>query len=70
MSVNNYEVVGKAAVERGGNEMQYTLKLIYRGDGTPWWTCSSGLEWPCTQEFFDSVKVGEKLKITVEKQDG
>jgi hypothetical protein len=68
MSVNNYEIIGKAIVERGGSAFQYTLKLLYRGDGTPWWTCSSGLEWPCSKEFFDSVGVGERLNITIQSE--
>jgi hypothetical protein len=63
MSVNKYLVIGKAVVESVGL-FQYTLKLIYRGDGTPWWTCSSSLEWRCSKEFFDSVRVGDILTIT------
>ena len=63
-STVKYDVLGKAAVERGGGQMQYTLKLIYRGDGTPWWVCSSGLEWVCTKEFFDSVSISDRITIS------
>lgn len=63
-STVNYEVQGKAAVERGGGQMQYTLKMIYRGDGTPWWVCSSGFEWVCTKEFFDRASVNDVITIT------
>lgn len=66
-SVNEYEVIGKGTVERGGSHIQYALKLLYRGDGTPWWTCSAGLEWPTTKEMFDSVEVGDRLTVTVER---
>jgi hypothetical protein len=65
MSVNKYQIIGKAVVEMPGL-FQYTLKMLYRGDGTPWWTCSSSLEWVCSKEFFDSVRVEDMLTITTQ----
>ena len=64
-AVNNYEVIGKATVERGGKHISYALKPLYRGDGTPWWTCSSSFEWPCSEDFFNSVNVTDLLSVTL-----
>jgi len=65
--MNAYEVIGKATVERVGEHMSHALKLLYRGDGTPWWTTSSSLDWPVSKEFFDAVKVGDRLTLTSSK---
>jgi len=50
-----YEVIGRAIVRRQGDPREggeeHSLKLLYRGDGTPWWTCSAGLELPIPADF-------------------
>jgi uncharacterized protein (DUF2126 family) len=66
MNRGNYEVIGKAELERAGGCRQWALKLMWRGDGLPWWTASAGLEWPCSEAFFNSVKVGNRLTLSAE----
>ena len=69
-TVNNYEVVGKATTERGGKHISYALKLLYRGDGTPWWTCSSSFEWPCSEDFFNASSVGDLISVSLNNSKG
>jgi len=64
-AVNNYEVIGKAIVEHGDGHVQHSLKLLYRGDSTPWWTCSSNLELPVYEAFFEATKHGDRITLTL-----
>lgn len=45
-----YEVIGRAVV-RGVKSEQHSLRLLYRGDGAPWWTCTAGLDLVIPKEF-------------------
>lgn len=65
-----YDVIGKATVERGGDHWSHTIKLLYKGDGTPWWTCAAGLELPVSKELFDATPVGAKITIAIEVGEG
>lgn len=58
-----YEVIGRATVERRDDHFQHSLKLLYRGDGTPWRTCSAGLELVVPKNF--PAKPGDFVTITV-----
>lgn len=64
-----YEVIGRALVRRQPcghpSGEQHSLKLLYRGDGTPWWTCSAALELVIPAEF--EVEPGDTVTITVAK---
>jgi hypothetical protein len=62
-----YEVIGRAVVTGFAGDVQHSLKLLYRGDGTPWWTCSAGLEMRVPADF--EAGPGDKLKLTIEKID-
>ena len=64
-AVNNYEVIGKAIVEHGDGHVQHSLKLLYRGDRTPWWTCSSNLELPVDEAFFEATKHRDRITLTL-----
>jgi hypothetical protein len=68
MTRNNYEVICKAIVEHGGGHKQWTLKLLWRGDRSPWWTASAGLDWPCDEAFFNAASIGDRISITAERQ--
>ncbi len=60
-----YEVVGKAAVEELGNLKTYSLKLLYKGDGIPWWTCNASLDLKVTKEYWDQIEVGKFVELTL-----
>lgn len=64
-----YNVIGKATVERGGDHISHAIKLLYKGDGTPWWTCSAGLDLPVSSEIFAAVKPGDEVMITIQHGD-
>lgn len=59
----HYEVIGVAFVEGMGGHSEKYVKLLYRGDGTPWWCASAGMEMRVPLEF--DVKPGDKIKIGV-----
>jgi len=59
----SYEVIAKSVVERIGGETQYALKLLYRGDGSPYWTVTSGLDLVCNEAVFQAATVGSFLMI-------
>lgn len=60
-----YEVIGRAVVvEKSGLNRHY-LKLLYRGDGTPWWACSAALELLIPEDF--EASPGEMIKLSIER---
>ena len=61
--VIKYEIIGKAFTEGGGGHKQYALKLLYRGDGTPWWVVTAGLALTCTEDFYNAATVGDFLSL-------
>ena len=60
-----YQIIGKAIVERGDGHIQHSVRLLYRGDGTPWWTCSAGLDLAVSGTVFEQAQVGGFIDLTV-----
>lgn len=58
-----YEVIGRGIVQRRGMDDQHALKLLYRGDGTPWWLCNAGMELLVPPDF--EAQPGDFVTITV-----
>lgn len=67
MQVIEYSVVSKATVEHGGDAKCYAVKLLYKGDGTPWQACSAGLELPVSSALFQELRPGDTVTLTVAK---
>jgi hypothetical protein len=61
-----YDVVGRAALERGGGHQSHYLKLLYKGDGTPWWICNASLSLAVSPEMYDAATPGTHVTITIE----
>lgn len=60
-----YEVIGRASLHDKSDLVRHSLKLLYRGDGTPWWTCSAGLELPIPADL--DIQPGDFVMLTLEK---
>lgn len=64
-----YEVIGRAVVRRRpcghDSQEQHSLKLLYCGDGTPWWTCTAGLDLVVPADF--EAEPGDFINLTIEK---
>lgn len=58
-----YEVIGRATVSDKADYTRHYLKLLYRGDGTPWWACSAGMELPIDENF--TAQPGDTLELTI-----
>lgn len=58
-----YEVIGRATVRDKSDMERHYLKLLYRGDGTPWWACSAGLELPIAENF--DAQPGDMIEIAI-----
>lgn len=63
-AIVHYEIIGKAVVQDCAGPDRHAIRLLYRGDGTPWWTCSSGMDLPVPADFLG--KPGDKIRLTVE----
>lgn len=61
-----YQVIGRAVVRDRSDIEQHSLRLLYRGDGTPWWTCSAGLDLGISEEF--SAQPGDFVTLTLEAE--
>lgn len=59
-----YEVIGRAITRDKSNLERHALKLLYRGDRTPWWTCAAGLDLPIPADC--EIEPGEFVTITIE----
>lgn len=60
-----YEVIGRAVVRGRADPERHYLKLLYRGDETPWWVCNAGLELLIDPEF--TAQPGEYVTLTLER---
>lgn len=60
-----YEVIGRAVVSDKSDSQRHYLKLLYRGDGTPWWVCSAGMELPIPAE--SDIQPGDFIEIEISK---
>jgi len=60
-----YEVIGRAIVRDKSDLERHYLKLLYRGDGTPWWICNSGLEFMIPSD--SDIQPGDFVEIQIEK---
>lgn len=59
-----YEVIGRAIIRDRSDLERHYLKLLYRGDGTPWWVCSAGMELPVAPEF--TAQPGDFVTLTLQ----
>ena len=67
----NHRINFKVAKECGGNEIQYSLRTTAQGDGQYWLAALNGFgDIIVSKAFYDSVKVGDYLTFTVERQSG
>ncbi len=62
-----YEIITRSVVNRASTPDQHDLKLLYRGDGTPWWACSAGLELVVSEDF--AAEPGDTLEMTIRIRD-
>lgn len=58
-----YEVIARAVVRDKSSLPRHYLKLLYRGDGTPWWACSPSMDLPIPEDF--PAKPGEIVTLTL-----
>lgn len=68
-----YEVIKRSVVttkprklpdeDAHASHVQHTLTLLYRGDGTPWWTCSASLNFMVPADFVSEP--GDMIEITL-----
>lgn len=63
-----YDVIARSIVQRQAMPDQHAIKLLYKGDGTPWWTCSAGFELAVPEDF--PAKSGDSVTITISTGDG
>lgn len=60
-----YEVIGRAVTRDKSSLVRHTLKLLYRGDGTPWWTCSANMDLPVPEGC--EIQPGDFVILNIEK---
>jgi hypothetical protein len=63
MASIRYEIIGRAVIRDKSELERHYLKLLYRGDGTPWWACSAGMELPIPADF--EAKPGQFVTISI-----
>lgn len=61
-----YEVIARGVVRDISAIERHALKLLYRGDGTPWWTCSAGMDLPIPADC--AIQPGDFVTLTIERK--
>ena len=60
-----YEVIGRAIVHDKSDWACHYLKLLYRGDGTPWWICNAAMELKIPET--SDIQPGDFVEIEIRK---